>query len=224
MMQLGPEGDVVVTTRTDAKRIAFLSDTHTRAPDGSGLSDSFYEALAGAELIVHLGHVGNPALLDRLSKVAPVLACRTSLDDLTFGPRLEEEVKSGRAAGYVRVMEAPGAVLGAVDDVCKRGVELKLVDETRLAFPDTPTRDVVSSKFGRPVDVVAWANTHSPSVLSREGVLFVNPGSPNYPGGWRKGGPGTFAVLDLSRGNVEAEIIDLARPPKQAAPAPPNDK
>jgi len=224
MMQLSPEGDEVVTTRTGAVRIAFLSDTHIRAPDGSGLSEAFYEALAGAELIVHLGHVCDPALLDRLSRVAPVLACRTSLDDLTFGPRLDEEVKSGRAAGYVRVIEAPGAVIGAVDDVCKRGVELQLADESRLVFRDAPTGDVLRSKFGRAVDVVAWANTHTPSIVVRDGILFLNPGSPNFPGGWRKGGPGTFAVLDLSRGTIEAEIIDLARPPRKAAPAPPNDK
>jgi predicted phosphodiesterase len=221
-MQLGPEGDEVVVTRTAARRIAFLSDTHTRAPDGSDLPPALYESLHGVELIVHLGHVGNPGLLDRLSTIAETVACRTSLDDATFKDRLAREVESGRCAGYVRVIEAPGAAIGAVDDLCKRGVPLSLEKETRLAFPAVPTREVVASKFGRPVDVVAWANTHAPSILVREGVLFVNPGSPNYPGSWRKGGAGTFALLDLSSGSVEAEIVDLSRPLGKAAPAPPN--
>jgi len=110
------------------------------------------------------------------------------------------------------VLETGVISIGAVDDVAKRGIEVPVVDDSRLAFPPRPVEEILVSKFGRPVDVVAWANTHTPSVFSREGVLFVNPGSPNYPGGWRKGGLGTFARLDLRDGSVEAEIVDLAHP------------
>ncbi|MEX1253535.1 MAG: hypothetical protein WEE64_04265 [Dehalococcoidia bacterium] len=45
----------------------------------------------------------------------------------------------------------------------------------------------------------------------REGVLFVNPGSPNLPGGAREGKPGTIAVLEVDKGTAHVEIVDLAR-------------
>lgn len=69
---------------------------------------------------------------------------------------------------------------------------------------------MLEEKFGGPVDVVAYANTHVDRVSSLQGVLLVNPGSPNLPAGQRKGGPGTVAVLDVADGLATVEIIDLA--------------
>jgi len=212
MPPLGPEMDDVEITKTTAKRITFTSDTHTRAPDGSDFPQGILYAMRGADLIVHLGHIGNPGCLDRLATVAKTLACRTALDDMTFGPLLENEIKSGRTSSYVRLLEAGRFSIAAFQDPTRRGIG-KIVNETRLTFPDGSVREVLKSKFGRVPDVVASANTHHPQILLREGVLFVNPGSPNLPGDWRKGGPGTIARLDLTGDTVEAEIIDLARPP-----------
>jgi predicted phosphodiesterase len=72
-----------------------------------------------------------------------------------------------------------------------------------------PMEDILSSRFGAPVDVVACAATHDPFVLYRAGVLFVNPGSPNLPDGRRKGGPGAFALLTIDHGTVAVEVIDF---------------
>src|SRR5579875_2108840 len=55
-------------------RIGVISDTHgLLRPEALG-------ALAGVELILHAGDVGDPAILDRLAAIAPVTAIRGNID------------------------------------------------------------------------------------------------------------------------------------------------
>lgn len=63
----------------------------------------------------------------------------------------------------------------------------------------------VGALFGRRVDVVAFAATHRPLLLRKDGVLFVNPGSPNLPAA----GPGTVAISDLGHPEPRAEIRQI---------------
>ncbi|MGH2583594.1 MAG: metallophosphoesterase family protein [Dehalococcoidia bacterium] len=198
--------------RSDAQRIALISDTHFMAEDGSDVPQPLLDALAGVELILHLGHVSSAAGLNRLESVAPVIAVQTDLDNKLMGEHLAAEVSGGRTAGYTRILEAGGLRVGLVHDFSVRGVEVPLVEENdaqRLAFPDASMAEILTSKFGAPVDIVAFAATHQPMVLHRQGVLLVNPGSPNLPSGRRKGGARTLAVLNLRDGVAEVEIIEL---------------
>lgn len=55
-------------------RVLVLSDTHGRLrPEVEALA-------AGAELVLHAGDVGDPAVLDRLNALAPTLAVRGNVD------------------------------------------------------------------------------------------------------------------------------------------------
>ena len=197
--------------KVNAKKIAFLSDTHFRTPNGSDVPKGLLKALSGVDLIVHLGHVSVPAALDKLETVAPVIAVQTPLDDRIFGDALSAEQKSGRTAGSQRVIEAGGLLIGLVHNLAAGTPKVAVLDMERLRFPTKPLRTVLSSRFGRSVDIVAFANTHADIVAYRDGVLFINPGSPNLPGGPRKGRPGTIAVLDVARGTAHVEIVELPR-------------
>jgi uncharacterized protein len=55
-------------------RIGLISDTHGL------LREDALTALRGSELIVHAGDVGDPDILPRLSKIAPVVAVRGNVD------------------------------------------------------------------------------------------------------------------------------------------------
>ncbi|MCI0346542.1 MAG: hypothetical protein L0221_14025, partial [Chloroflexi bacterium] len=55
---------------TRAGRIALLADTHCHAPAAADLPDAVLAALAGADLILHLGDMGDGAVRDRLVAVA----------------------------------------------------------------------------------------------------------------------------------------------------------
>ncbi len=55
-------------------------------------------------------------------------------------------------------------------------------------------------------NVVLLGHTHIPRIDVREGVLILNPGSPSLPKGDY---PGSFAIVEVELGNLEAEIFDL---------------
>ena len=55
-------------------RIGVISDTHGL------LRPEAVDALRGSRLILHAGDIGSPEILDRLSRVAPVLAVRGNTD------------------------------------------------------------------------------------------------------------------------------------------------
>ena len=83
-------------------------------------------------------------------------------------------------------------------------------DGTGLVYPDDGLAELLTRKFGEPVDVVAFGDTHEELVEWRDGVLFVNPGSPTYPG--RRHVPGTLgtvALMHIDNGSVDARIVDI---------------
>jgi len=58
-----------------AVRIGVIADTH------GYLDPSVLDVLAGVDLVVHAGDVGDPAILEALSSIAPVTAVAGNLDD-----------------------------------------------------------------------------------------------------------------------------------------------
>ena len=73
-----------------------------------------------------------------------------------------------------------------------------------------PLRDcgpeILPRVFGKPVDVVLWASTHSPSIEQASEILWVNPGSATLPG---DGATKSFARLCIENGAATAEILSL---------------
>lgn len=57
------------------------------------------------------------------------------------------------------------------------------------------------------VDVTVFGHTHYPTVFKRDGMLFVNPGSPHSP----RGGNPSCAVLDVSRMGIKASICTVSK-------------
>lgn len=207
----------VTVTAVEARRIALLGDTHFMSPDGGDVPIALLEALHGVDLIVHLGHVSSPGALDRLELVAPVLAVRTALDDRLFGEQYADGLESLRTSGVARVIEAGGLRIGAIHDLVASGSGIKVDSGGRLVFSPLDLDATLGERFGGPVDVVAFAATHIDTVAHRHGVLFVNPGSPNLPGGKRQGGSGTIAILDLFQGAASVEFVEVIATREPAA-------
>ncbi len=196
--------------KVSAKSIGFLADTHCKEQDGSDLPQEVFDAFRdrGVDLIVHIGHYGHPGLLNRLTKAAPTCAVVTSLDKKAVEALKGEE--RDRVAGFSRVIEAGGVRIGVIFDLSGKGFGTKPEDPP-LELKGRPLADILTEKFGGPVDVVAYANTHIDRVTYAQGVLMFNPGSPNLPGGDRKGGLGTVAVLRIEDGLTTLDIVDLER-------------
>jgi putative phosphoesterase len=70
--------------KTAAERIGLISDTHGL------LRDEAIAALRGSELILHAGDVGDPAILEALRQIAPVVAVRGNVDTEPWATGLPE--------------------------------------------------------------------------------------------------------------------------------------
>ncbi|HTF34194.1 MAG TPA: metallophosphoesterase family protein [Myxococcota bacterium] len=185
--------------RVAACKVGLVADTHSAQSDGSDLPDAVLAALRGVDLIVHLGDMGAVGVLDRFARVAPVLATRGH-HAVGDDPRI---------ASHARVVEACGYSVGALFDLARAHESIRVLDTIEL--PPGPLDPLLEALFGRRVDVVAFAATHRPLLLRKDGVLFVNPGSPNLPAA----GPGTVAIIELGHPEPRAEIrqIEANHPP-----------
>lgn len=70
--------------RYGCRKVGVISDTHGL------LRDEAVEALRGSELILHAGDVGDPAILESLQQIAPVIAVRGNIDTETWAKDLPE--------------------------------------------------------------------------------------------------------------------------------------
>jgi uncharacterized protein len=69
-------------------RVGLISDTHgLLRPEATAF-------LAGSDHIVHAGDVGNPAILDALTAIAPVTAIRGNVDTDAWAARLPETTRA----------------------------------------------------------------------------------------------------------------------------------
>ena len=182
-------------------RIGLISDTHS-AGSGRDLPGTVLEALAGVDLILHCGDLECLGVLDYLESVAPVLAVRGYEDPRESGDRL---------ADATRVVHAGGLAIGMIHDIQWPGPKISTTgDGTGLVLPEGLAADLLRAKFGQPVDVVLFGDTHEEVVCWWDGVMMVNPGSPTYPGRrHRRGALGTVALLDVDGEEAVARIIDL---------------
>ena len=186
----------------ESTRIAVVSDTHQQG-DGWGSAPELIEALRGFELILHCGDLDALGVLDHLETVAPVFAVRGYPDPREEGDRLADQT---------RVVEVDGLRIGMVHDPMWPGPAVRFTHT--LEFPSGPVQELMEQKFGQPVDIVCFGDTHEEYIGWYQGMLFVNPGSTTRPG-MRHGRDelGTFAVLDIKNGVVSAEIRKLHRKP-----------
>ena len=178
-------------------RIGLISDTHLTDPE-TDLDARVYATFAGVDLILHTGDIYATWVLDRLEVVAPVLGVQAYPDPPD--PRLQPR----------RVLELDGLKVALTHNI--GSPETPINCDRDLVFPERPhVRDILAKYFGHEdIDVVAFGDTHEELVLTHEGVLFINPGSPTYPGiKHAVNSPGTIAMMEISQGTVEARIIQL---------------
>ena len=122
-------------------RVGLISDTHGL------LRPDVFEALAGVELILHAGDVGEDDILDELSTIAPVHAVYGNTD--APRRRLAKEI---------------------VREICGISIHVSHGHET-----GSPTPEKLLARY--PQDVLVYGHTHRSLVARAEGRLVVNPGA-----------------------------------------------
>ena len=161
------------------RTIGVISDTHGL------LRDEALEALARSDLIIHAGDVGDPEILERLARIAPVRAVRGNTDrgDLAQSLPATDAIDLTDAAGDVSAA-TPGAIAYVLH-------ELDLLD-----------LDPTASGFS----VVVYGHTHEPAMHSRDGVLYFNPGAAGHR---RFRLPVTVGRLTVEGDSIDGHIVHL---------------
>jgi len=177
-------------------RIGLISDTHIRH-EGEDLYPETYEALAGVDLILHAGDTYILTVYDRLERIAPIIAARGNGDmHLPDDPRLK----------YDQTFDAAGLRIGLMHD---------------LALPEAPPvrtlETIMQRRFGGPVDVIVFGDTHVAHLSHFKGVLLVNPGSPTFPSNYDRQ-HGTVGILTIENGLPRAELLPLSEHARRFLP------
>ena len=182
-------------------KIGLISDTHS-AGSGQDLPQEVFQALTGVEMILHCGDLECIGVLDSLESIAPVVAVRGYEDPIEHGDRL---------ANTTRVVSIESINIGMVHDIQWPTPSIYTSrDGTSLELPSVGVKDLVRKKFGEDVDIVAFGDTHEELVCYCDGLIFINPGSPTYPGRRHTPGSlGTLGILDIANGSVDIRIINL---------------
>lgn len=123
--------------------VGLISDTHGL------LRPEVHQALAGVELILHAGDVGDDDLLDELALIAPVQAVYGNTD----------------APGRARLAAERVVNVGGLTIHVSHGHEL-----------GRPTPEALLGRY--PGDVIVYGHTHRQLVArAADGRLVVNPGA-----------------------------------------------
>ena len=122
--------------------IGLISDTHGLVrPD-------VHTALAGVELILHAGDVGDDAVLDELALIAPVRAVFGNTD----------------APGQPRLTTAIDLEIDGISIHVSHGHEV-----------GSPTPEKLLARYS--ADVIVYGHTHKPLIVRAEQRWIVNPGA-----------------------------------------------
>jgi putative phosphoesterase len=181
-------------------KIGVISDTHLVQDDIHMMPSEILNAFAGVDLILHCGDIVSLSVLDYLETLCPVIAVEGYRD----------AVKDPRVHGRTCIVEVDNLRIGMVHDI-NWPSPILLTDYGVLEFPPEPIHDITKSKFGSPVDVVVFGDTHEPLITNQDGVLFVNPGYVCCLGMGEQTDLGTVAILTVSSGKVSSELLRISR-------------
>jgi putative phosphoesterase len=115
-----------------AHRVGLIADTHgLLRPEAAAF-------LAGSGHIVHAGDVGDPAILDALSAIAPVTAIRGNIDTDAWARRLPETTRCTIGGVTIYVLHDLGAL-----DIVPRAHGIGVVVHGHSHRPSVTERDGV---------------------------------------------------------------------------------
>ncbi len=166
-------------------RIGVISDTHLPSLIRSldELGPACGEFLSSVDLILHAGDISTRSVLDWCEQFAPVVVARGN-HDVFDDPRMDDR----------QLLELVGWRIGMVHDLRPR---------------DIPATELAARHFdGQAVDMLIAGDTHVEQLERRDGVVILNPGSPNLPH-HKETRLGTAALLELDKGLLRAEIVLL---------------
>ena len=177
-----------------AERIGLISDTHLPEAHPE-LWPQIFHAFDGVDRIFHAGDIHEFWVLDELEKIAPVYAARGNGEDGSGGRPVQPE---DARVQYAWLLQIENLWVGLTHyvPVPERPPKFTLDRWVDRFFPE------------RRPDVIVSGDTHVERIMTVDGTLCVNPGSPTYPHNYDTQF-GTVGFLELSEGQAEASVWQL---------------
>jgi len=159
-------------------KIVVLSDTHMPRT-AQDLPAGVCEEIARSDMVVHAGDFVEIDVLKKLRELKPTVAVCGNMDSQAIRNELKQKEIIEVGKFRIGLIHGYGAPAGLVD--------------------------TVASEFTG-VDAVIFGHTHSPVNITRDGVLFFNPGSPTDTIFAKTK---TFGVLEITDDSIKGKIIKL---------------
>jgi uncharacterized protein len=173
-------------------RIGLLSDTHMPWSQKE-LPEEVFETFKGVDLILHAGDIYSYSVLDRLERVAPVLAALGDDDYQGNDARVREK----------HILEIDGRIIWLIHEG----------PYTPLSSTFIPmwwqSRFTSADKMRERPDIIISGHQHKTIVERTESLLHISSGSPTLLH-YQKG-LGTVGILELGGGNTDFKIVDLSQ-------------
>ena len=159
-------------------RLFVLSDTHMPRA-ASDLPQCIYDEIANCDIILHAGDFVEMDILKKLAYLKPIRAVCGNMDSQAIRHELKQKeiIDIGKfKIGLTHGYGAPGAII-----------------------------DTVRSEFDR-VDAIVFGHSHSAVNMTKDGILFFNPGSPTDTVFAKFK---SYGILEITDKKIEGKIIRI---------------
>ncbi len=187
--------------------IGLVSDTHMPERRAE-LPSALFSTLAGVDLVLHAGDVGELWVLDRLGAIAPVVAVHGN----------DDTAEAQRELPYQQIIAVAGQRIllchsHEPDPAAERALRADDAWEPKLSRWAALGRRAGSS-------VVVFGNTHVAMARHHEGVWLVNPGALASPSWVTRQRLQTVALLFVTRdGAAQVTHVDITSPTERYIPS-----
>ncbi len=175
---MSPVRDYGTTNISNGMRIVVLSDTHMPRT-AEDLPAGVYKEIDASDMIIHAGDFIEIEVLNKLRKLKPTRAVCGNMDSQVIRNELRQKDIVAIGKFKIGLIHGYGAPAGLVDTVASEFIG---------------------------VDAIVFGHTHSPVNISKNGVLFFNPGSPTDTVFAKIN---SFGILEVTDDAIEGKIIQL---------------
>ncbi|MDD3905090.1 MAG: metallophosphoesterase family protein [Candidatus Omnitrophica bacterium] len=159
-------------------KILVISDTHMPR-SAQDLPEAIYKEIENVDMIVHAGDFVEKDLFDKLSALRKLKAVCGNMDSAELRHVLQEK----------EVFEVEGFSIGLIHGY---GAPANMIETVKGEF--------------KGVDAIIFGHSHAPTNITKDGVLFLNPGSPTDKVFAREN---TYAILEITEKKMEAKIVRI---------------
>lgn len=159
-------------------KILVLSDTHIPR-SAQDLPKEIYDAIEGVEMILHAGDFVEKDVLDKLKSLRPTTAVYGNMDAGVLHNILNQK----------EIVEVGGFKIGLIHGY---GASTDIINTVKSEF--------------KGVDAIVFGHSHKATNITKDGILFFNPGSPTDK---VFADTNSYGILEVADKKIEGKIISI---------------